>query len=285
MKTKLFLDSGNPEDTRVAIETLGFLDGQTTNPSLIAKNPKVQDYKTKHGAFTLPDLLAFYRDTVQAVSALIPSGSVSIEVPASATSTSDEMYALGVEMYGWIPNAHIKFPITKPGLAAAAHMSLEGKRVNMTLCFSQAQAAAVYAATSFGKKEESLLGYKNVFVSPFIGRLDDIGQKGLDLIVNTQRMYANGDHHVAILAASIRNPEHMRALLAWGVDIVTAPLNVIQAWVAAGKPMTQGGAITKLKAIPYQTLDLNQSWVAYDFFHPLTDKGLEKFREDWEGLL
>src|SRR3989339_217562 len=117
IKTRIFLDSGDPQETKQVLSALGFLDGQTTNPSLIAKNT-------------------------------------------------------------WIPNAHIKFPITASGLEAAHILTSEGMRVNMTLCFSQQQAAAVYVATRGVKKGD-------VFLSPFIGRLDDQGENGMNMIFIT----------------------------------------------------------------------------------------------------
>lgn len=283
MKTKLFLDSGDPQETALAIKLLGYLDGQTTNPSLIAKNPQAIAYKQAHGVFTLEALLDFYRSIVEEISQLIPQGSVSIEVPATITTTADEMFVMGSKMFGWIPNAHIKFPTTSAGLEAAARMVAEGMRVNMTLCFSQAQAAAVYAAT-LATKGETLPGYKNVFVSPFIGRLDDSGVKGLDLINTIQRMYAQGDGHVALLAASIRSVDHLRALLAWGVDMATVPLAIWQVWVEQGKPETQGGAITKLRGITYENISLDLPVSTYDLVHTLTDQGIEKFNIDWQSL-
>lgn len=284
MITKIFLDSADPRETQIAINLLGFIDGQTTNPSLLAKSPQAVEYKNQHGHFSLAALLGLYRETVQEISKLIPRGSVSIEVPATTINTAIDLLDIAREMFAWIPNAHIKFPITKAGLAAASLAIHEGMRVNMTLCFSQEQAAAVYQATA-STGAETLPGYKNIFISPFIGRLDDIGQKGLDLIVNIQRMYASSDRHVALLAASIRNLDHLRALLAWNVDMATVPLNVLEEWVAANKPTTQGGLITKLKPLVYQNIDLKNSDTAYDINHQLTVVGVEKFTADWNGLL
>src|SRR3989344_4842731 len=101
----------------------------------------------------------------------------------------------GKEMFSWIPNAHVKYPTTKAGLEAAHRSIQEGMRVNMTLVFTQEQAAAVYAATKGAKRGD-------VFVSPFIGRLDDRGENGMDLIKNIIKMYRGGDGHVLILGAS-----------------------------------------------------------------------------------
>src|SRR3989344_4765192 len=199
LKSKIFLDGGDPNETKQAVDLLGFLDGQTTNPTLISKNSQVKERLEKGKKFFKEDLLEFYKNLVKEISSLIPYGSISIEVPADKNTPSHEMLKVGKEMFSWIPNSHIKFPTNKEGLKAAEQATKEGIRVNMTLCFSQEQAAAVYAATK---------GAKDTFVSPFVGRLDDIGENGMDLIKNILKMYQGGDHHVSVLTASVRNMDH-----------------------------------------------------------------------------
>lgn len=270
LKTNFFLDSGDPEETREAIKVLGFLDGQTTNPSLIAKNPETAGKK-----FSKPEIFAFYKKVVQEVSALIPNGSVSIEVYADKDTRVEEMLQQGREFFQWIPNAHIKFPTTTEGLKAAEAAVKEGLRVNLTLCFSQEQAAAVYAATKGAKKGD-------VFVSPFVGRLDDVGFNGMDLIKNIIQMYQTGDKHVEVLTASVRNAAHILKAIELGSDILTAPLKVLKEW-KQGEPQESGGL--QLKPIPYQEIDLNKPWSEYNIEHDLTDKGMEKFSADWNSLI
>ena len=113
LKTKIFLDSGDPQETREALSVLGFLDGQTTNPSLIAKNPNAIGKK-----FSAAEVLNFYENVVKEVSSLIPQGSVSVEVYADKDTSSEEMLDQAKEFYGWIPNAHIKYPTITEGLKA-----------------------------------------------------------------------------------------------------------------------------------------------------------------------
>lgn len=190
-------------------------------------------------------------------------------------------------MFSWIPNAHIKYPTTAAGLEAAERSVKEGIRVNMTLVFSQEQAAAVYAATK-DCGEPTLDGFKNVFVSPFIGRLDDIGENGMDLIRNCLEMYKPSDHHVAVLAASARTLDHLLASLSLGADIITAPLKLYKEWVEKGMEIPDANFIynaDNLKPIPYKQLDLSKSWQDFDIHHPLTDKGLQKFSDDWNALV
>ena len=115
-----------------------------------------------------------------------------IEVFADIDTQAEEMLAQGEEMFSWIPNAYIKYPCTHEGLRAAEISVGRQIRVNTTLCFSQEQAAAVYAATK-GSREP-------VYVSPFVGRLDDRGENGIDLIKNIKEMYKNGDGHVHVLS-------------------------------------------------------------------------------------
>lgn len=251
LKTRIFLDGGDPGETGEAIKLLGFLDGQTTNPTLIAKT-----FQNSTG-----NPLDFYKKVVKEISRLIPNGSVSIEV------VDEDMLKQAVEMNSWIPNAHIKFPTTKQGLPAAEKAIKMGIKVNMTLVFSQEQAAAVYSAT----KHEGA----DVFVSPFVGRLDDKGENGMDLIRNILKMYESSDHHVAVLTASVRNLNHFMQALAIGSDIITAPFKVLKEWAE----------ITHLKDIPYKDLDLNQDWKKFNIKHELTDKGIEKFASDWNALI
>ncbi len=281
LTTKIFLDSGDPKETKAALDLLGFLDGQTTNPSLIAKNPDAQARLARGEKFSAAEVLHFYESVTKEVAALIPEGSVSIEVYADAETPAEEMLEQGKEFYGWIPNAHIKFPTTAEGLKAAEMAVKEGLRVNMTLVFSQEQAAAVYAATKGAKKG-------GVFVSPFIGRLDDRGENGLDLISNIVQMYRRGDRHAEVLAASVRNLSHFVRSIELGADIITAPLKAIQEWAAAGMPTSgekSGVKSEKLQPIPYRELDLVQPRQSYNIRHELTDSGIAKFAADWNNLI
>jgi len=281
LKSKIFLDSGDPAETKAIIGLLGFLDGQTTNPTLVAKNPYAKDRFDNGEKFTEAEIIDFYKQVVTDVSALIPGGSVSIEVHAEKDTAAEDMLAQGRKMYAWIQNAHIKYPTTAEGLKAAAQSVKEGTRVNMTLCFSQEQAAAVYAATKGAKQSD-------VFVSPFVGRLDDIRLNGMDLIANCVKMYKSGDSHVEVLAASIRTQEHLMQSLALGADIITAPFKVLEEWGKAGMPIPGPDYeydAGPLKQIPYEELDLNQPWESFDIQHDLTDKGIDNFSSDWNALI
>ena len=300
---KIFLDGGDPKETKEMISLLGSLDGQTTNPTLIAKSPEAQKRIAAGQKFTSKETMDFYRGVVTELSGLLPKGSISIEVYADQNTTAEEMLKQAREMWQWIPNtppvrsktskmsadsqanrtsngAHIKFPTTHLGLVAAEQLISEGGRVNMTLVFSQEQAAAVHAATRGAKKGD-------VFVSPFIGRLDDIGECGCDLIKNIREMYDEAGSHVEVLAASIRSTEHFLASLAYNADILTVPAKAIRSWVEAGKGDGKGYTYDAkgLKPIPYKKLDLSKGWRDFDISHPLTEKGVEKFAADWNALI
>jgi transaldolase len=165
--TKILLDGGDPDETLRIRNLLGFLDGQTTNPTFVAKNPDVQRRIASGHKLSREEQKEKYKQIVQKISPLVGSAGVSIEVFADFDTTAEQMVAQGEEMFSWIPNAYIKYPCIREGLRAAKISVERNMRVNMTLCFSQAQAAAVYAATR-GSKEP-------VYVSPFVGRLDDRG--------------------------------------------------------------------------------------------------------------
>ena len=281
LQTKIFLDSGDPNETREIIKLLGFLDGQTTNPTLISKNPRAKKKLDKGEKFTKEEIFGFYKDVVTEISGLIPNGSISVEVYSDKNTNHQEMLEQGREMFSWIPNAHIKFPTTYEGLTAAEQAVKEGMRVNMTLCFSQEQAAAVYAA-SFGAKNSS------VFVSPFIGRLDDREENGMDLIKNIVRMYEKGDHHVEVLTASVRNLDHFLYAINLVSGIITAPFKVLKEWGDKKLPMPGPDFVyntSSLNPIPYQEINLNKPWQEYNLAHKLTDVGIEKFSADWNSLI
>lgn len=282
LKTKIFLDGGDPEETKRIIRTLGFLDGQTTNPTLVSKNPAADKRLETGQKFTGDEIMDFYRNVVTQISTIIPDGSISIEVYSDEKTSSSEMLDQAKRMYEWIPNAHIKFPTTKEGLIAAHESIRRGMSVNMTLVFTQNQAAAVYCATKGAIKGQ-------VFVSPFIGRLDDRGENGMDLIKNILKMYSSGDGHVEVLTASVRNMDHFLKAISLRSDIITAPFKLLNEWKTKGMEIPEIGSYSydakDLKPIEYQQLDLDKNWQEFNINDELTDKGIKKFAGDWNNLI
>lgn len=209
---KLFVDTANVAEIE-ALMPLGIVDGVTTNPSLLAKaagNPQ--------------QVLKTICDRVR--------GPVSAEVVAT---DADGMIGEGRQLATIDDHIVVKVPFGRAGVTACGTLSQEGIRVNVTLVFSAAQAllAAKAGAT---------------FVSPFVGRLDDIGTSGMELISQIVRIYDNYDFTAEVLVASVRGPMHIVEAAQMGADICTCPSKVIEAM----------------------------------FKHPLTDIGLEKFLADWE---
>jgi len=281
LKTKIFLDSCDPAETKEIISILGFIDGQTTNPTLVAMNPYAKERFEKGEKFTKEEIFEFYKKVIKEIALLIPDGPVSVEVYADENTTADEMFQQGKDMFSWIPNAQIKYPIIPTGLECAERSIKAGMKVNMTLCFNQEQAGAVYSATLGAKKGD-------VFVSPFIGRLDDIGENGMSLISNIVEMYKKGDGHSEVLSASVRNMNHFLASLALGVDIITAPFKILKEWGAMGMPIPKDLKdfdFSALKDISYKEIDINKNWKDFDIKHELTDKGLARFASDWNALI
>jgi len=284
-KTKILVDGGDPDETLRIKSLLGFVDGQTTNPSLIAKNPEIQQLIASGHTLSAEEEKNEYRKIVQSISPLVGDAGVSIEVFADLNTTAEEMLAQGQEMFSWIPNAYIKYPCTHEGLRGAQISVQNSMRVNMTLCFSQEQAAAVYAATSGSKQP--------VYVSPFVGRLDDHGEDGMDLVRNIKKMYEHGDGHVHVLAASIRGVNHLLCSFALSAELATVPGKVLQEWAAKSFPMPDRNFSYRgvdasgkpKKAIPYKELDLNLPWQSFDIAHELTNRGIQKFVADYQSTL
>lgn len=209
---KFFLDTANLKEISEAAK-LGIADGVTTNPSLIAKEGDV-DFKTHIAEICK-----------------IVSGPVSAEVTSEET---DGMVREGREYAAIASNVVVKCPLTRAGLTATHQLDSEGIKVNVTLCFSAAQ--AILAAKAGAS-----------FISPFLGRLDDIGENGLLLLADIIEVYRNYDWKTEVLAASIRHPIHAIEAARLGADIATMPFKVIDQM----------------------------------FNHPLTDKGQAQFLADW----
>ncbi len=284
-KTKILLDGGDPAETLRVKNALGFLDGQTTNPTLVAKNPEIQLLIASGHKLSRKDQENEYKHIVQQISPLVGDAGVSIEVFADLDTTAEQMLAQGEEMFSWIPNAYIKYPCTREGLRAAGESARRGIRVNVTLCFSQEQAAAVYAVTK-GAREP-------VYVSPFLGRLDDRGENGIDVVRNIKKMYERGDGHIHVLVASLRRLEHLLASFALNAELATVPAKILEQWAAQGLPMPDENfryeAVDaegrSLKPIPYRDIELNAPWRSFDIRHELTTKGIERFVNDYLNTL
>jgi len=279
ISSKIFVDGGDPVETEKAKSLLGFVDGQTTNPTLISKNPEVQRRIREGGKFTREEINLFYKKIVAEIYK-ITNGPISIEVYADKNTKSEEMLNEARELRKWTENNYIKIPITKEGLRAAQKAIQEDIPINMTLCFSQEQAAAVYSATKGAKKP--------VFVSPFIGRLDDRGENGMNLVENILKMYQKGDGHVLLLAASIRSLDHLLAAIKLSAPIITVPLMIIQEWAEKNFILPKENfnyRPSNLKDIPYKEISLEKDWQDYEINHELTEVGLERFSTDWEKLL
>jgi transaldolase len=213
---KFFLDSADLDEIRRAMAA-GLIDGITTNPSLVAKVAGERDP----------------RELLREIAKLVP-GPISAEVVAT---TRDEMLREGRALAQIADNIVVKVPLTEAGLQACRQFRSEGIGVNVTLCFSAAQALlAAKAGASF--------------ISPFVGRLDDIAQDGMQLIEQIIEIYRNYDFATQVLVASVRHPVHVVQAALLGADVATVPAKVL-----------------------HQLMD-----------HPLTDRGLAAFLADWSKL-
>lgn len=212
---KIFLDTANLDQIRRAAE-YGVVDGITTNPSLIAAEG------------------ASNADQIQAICEIV-DGDISAEVVATEASA---MVREGRELAAIHDNVVVKIPLIKEGIKAVKELSSEGIRVNVTLCFSAAQALLAAKAGAY-------------IISPFIGRVDDIGTEGMDLIRDIVTIYDTYGYQTQVLAASIRGPLHVRDAALSGAHIATIPAKVFEQL----------------------------------FNHPLTDIGLEKFLADYRKSL
>jgi transaldolase len=203
---KFFLDTANAEDIRKAIE-LGMCDGVTTNPTLIMKAGKG------------------HKEAIMDIAKIV-KGPISVE---GAGETYDELMKEALEFSKWAPNVVFKVPMTKDGLRAVRALSAKGIKTNVTLVFSASQALLVAKAGA-------------TYVSPFIGRLDDISEDGMRLICDIVQIYRNYGYKTEVLAASIRHPIHVVECAKAGADVVTMPAEVLEKmWK---HPLTDAGFAT-----------------------------------------
>ncbi len=287
-RPQIFLDSGNPDDTKKAKSLLGFLDGQTTNPSLVAKNPEVERFLKKGKKLTEKDLLNLYKQLIQSIGALIP-GPVSAEVYADWNTPVERLLEQAHMMSEWSRNIYIKFPVIPNALEAAHTFTEKGGKVNMTLVFDLNQSSAVYATTATAKVAP--------FISPFVGRWDDRGYIGLDLIKNIARQYKVyykkarlKESPVKILSASIRSLDHLYGSMFYGADIVTIPLSIVEEWIGDGMwiPDTTYRVPTyERKSLIYSEVPLKkrEEYDIPDVKGSLLSDGLAKFLADWNKLI
>lgn len=286
-KIKFFVDSCDPADTQKAIALLGSIDGQTTNPTLLTKNPDIQTYLAQGKKLQLSELLSMYEQAIQAI-ASYTTGALSVEVYADWNTKSEEMVEQAYRMKEWSSHIYIKFPTIPEGLKAAAAFTKSGGHANMTLVFDQLQAAAVYSAT------QDTQG--TAFVSPFVGRWDDRGFFGLNIIQHIKSMYAAFDAqrgkatcHVEILAASLRNLDHIHGAIVFGADILTAPVSAYQAWIDAGSQYSpKPPQPNMLVPIPFEELTYTDDFETYEINQDkkgLLNQGLIKFANDWNAVI
>ncbi len=273
-KGKIFADTSSLEEIAEIKALLGYLDGVTTNPSNFVKT--LMDGTER--VYDQDELLELYKKRIQEIRSILPTGSISVEVYADHKTSAEEMIVQAEEMNTWIEGAHIKLPTIPAGLVAAKELVGKGMNVNLTLVFTEQQAAAVYVATIGARRGQ-------VYISPFIGRLDDTGMRGLDLVKNLVQLYQKGDSHVEILAASIRTGTQLAAAISAGADIVTSYPAAIKEWVGLSSSDLQSKTEDGLKSIPYEDTPLHQSFSVYNISHPLVDSGLKRFADDWRGLI
>jgi len=212
---KIFIDTANLNEIKEAND-MGLLDGVTTNPSLVAKEGH-KDFKSM----------------LEAICAIV-NGDISAEV---VSTDYEGIVKEGRELAKIHPNIVVKVPLIKEGLKAVRTFSDEGIKTNVTLCFSPSQAVLAAKAGAY-------------IISPFVGRLDDISQNGMELIAQMVQIYRNYDYQTKILVASVRHPLHFVDSCMLGADIATMPFKVIE-------------QLAK---------------------HPLTDSGLSNFLKDWDKL-
>jgi len=263
-RTRIFADTADIEVIRGLIEEGVPLDGVTTNPSLLKK-------AFEGRSFSEEELNQAYINLLKEIRVLLPEGSISGEIYVTEESTKDEILNKAREMSKQVEDLHIKIPITIEGLKAANEAVKEGISVNMTLCFSREQAMAVEMAT------QEAIDNDSVYVSPFVGRLNDIGIRGMSLIEAIATDFSIQKAHTQLLAASIRTMDQFQECLRAGIDIVTVPVEVLMQWKKIDFKIFED--------IDKGEIQIEEDFTKYNTAHQLTTKGIEQFVQATKDLL
>lgn len=295
--TKFLLDSGDPDEYRKIAELAknnnSQLWGSTTNPTLIAKKLGTDKKYTREEAFNLQ------KEIILQIVQIVP-GAVSAEVYADKDTKASEMIEQGQEIATWHDRVVVKLPTTVEGFKARTELRKLGITTNNTLVFSQEQIFAIclhehIVQKQFGPFEEDF----PPFISPFVGRLDDKGENGIDLVRNGMKIKAlfKGSN-LWMLEASVRSLEHIQDGIDANTELLTAPAKIFEQWFSRPYDTSSASISSSLKPIPYwqptaellkiSTLDEFNYILAthtLNISHPLTDAGLERFAQDWQRIL
>lgn len=296
--TKFLLDSGDPNEYRKTAEFAhrngSELWGSTTNPTLIAKKLAGKRVRREE-AFRLQ------KEITLEILSIVP-GAVSSEVYADETTSSDEMIEQGRDIASWHERIFVKLPTTIEGFKARTALRRLGISVNNTLVFSQQQIFAICLHEELMQKAYS--AKKTLwppFISPFVGRLDDIGENGLDLVENGMHIKEQFSTTLWMLEASVRSISHIKQGIALRSELITAPAKLYQEWFSLTNEQKQSiptGVSSTLREIPLWTpkeeirsinsLEAFQKALegnSIDIRHDLTEKGIRKFADDWKAII
>ncbi|HVZ58844.1 MAG TPA: transaldolase family protein [Patescibacteria group bacterium] len=292
--TRFILDSGNPEEYKQIIKLAKKHDqeiwGSTTNPSLIAK--KLAESGKK---LTMGEAFALQKDIVMQILQIVP-GAVSAEVYADMETMADEMIQQGEEIARWDERVVVKLPTTLEGFKARTELRKKNITTNNTLVFSPQQIFAICLHEHVMQQEFGASSKWPPFISPFIGRLDDIGENGIDLVRQGMELKKHFSEMLWMLSASIRTTRHIADSIAAGSELITAPAKAYIEWFKSGQiasPAPEGSQSPEKwkpeqKLLGIETIDgFMQALTSgeLDITHPLTEKGIIKFVEDWKAIL
>lgn len=295
MITKFLLDSGDPQEykqiAQLAKDNGSEIWGATTNPSLIAKNANSKLLGKK---LTQQEAFELQKDIALEILGIVP-GAVSVEVYSDQETKAEDMIKQGMEIASWHNRLVVKLPTTLEGLKARTALRQNKVTINNTLVFSQEQ---VFAICLHEKLTAPDLGLWPCFISPFVGRLDDIGQNGMDLVRNSMLLKQKYGFNLWMLEASVRSMSHMSEGFKTETELITAPAKTYIEWFSLKDKSISPSTNQSLQPIPLWTPSdkLLQITTLDEFFkaiqlnelninHPLTDQGIEKFVADWRTIL
>ena len=281
LSSGIFIEKSDPYEAREALGFLEFLDGIFLSPRILSKDIATAMALSRGGGLALPELFARYRSTIESMAATVPTG-WGIAQLYFDPSMKQEDIALQADVFVKdIPNVLLGLPITPQGLEAADQLVRKKMNVCMLFCTTQAQAAAVHAATRGARRGQ-------VFLSCSSGALEKEGRDWSSLLENILASYRSSDGHVAVCASGMRTLQEMMRAITLGPEAISAPLELLKEWFEGGMRMPDETFIYDAqgkKPLPYLELDLSKDWREFDLTSESSALEAQNLAQEWKELL
>lgn len=277
----IFIERADTYEAREILGLLGFLDGIFLSPHILAKGIATATALDRGDRPGLGEFFDHYRSTIKSMADIIPAGWVIVQLYFDASAKHEDVILQAEAFAKDIPNVLLGLPINMLGLEAAERLVRKKMNICMLFCTTQAQAAAVYAATRGARRGQ-------VFLSCNPGLLEKEGRDGSSLVQNILTLYHGGDGHVAVCASGMRTIEDIMHMITLGPEAISAPAELLKEWFEKGMHMPDemfARDAQGKKSLPYLELDLTKDWREFDLASDISVLEAQNLVQEWKELL